>query len=515
MSASSSSSYSADEEYFNSRKAELEKREKETGIVTYPHKFKITQTVREFITTYHDVEADASLPDSKEALAGRIANWREQSKKLVFCDIVNDGYTVQVVIRENDYVNDSSYSTFVDIINILRRGDFIGVCGIPYRTKRGELSLLASRVDLLSPCLHMLPTKLTDQETRYRKRHLDFIVNSENRNILVQRAAIISFIRKFFNERGFLEVETPCINMIAGGAAARPFFTKVNATGEDAVMRISPELYLKQLVVGGFHKVYEIGRQFRNEGLDLTHNPEFTSIESYEAFCDYFDIMEMTETLLSRMVFELKGSYKFMAIPFHGEKSSTPVEVDFTPPFRRIPMIKTLEEVLEVTFPRPLDSDECNAFLRDLCEKRGIEVTPPMTTTRLLDTLTGEFLEPMCVNPTFIIDHPQVMSPLAKYHRNDRELTERFEMFCMGKEFVNAYTELNDPHVQRDCFSSQLKDREAGDDEAQKVDWTFVNALDHGLPPTGGWGMGIDRLVMLLTGQSNIKEVLSFPMMKS
>jgi lysyl-tRNA synthetase class 2 len=210
----------------------------------------------------------------------------------------------------------------------------------------------------------------------------------------------------------------------------------------------------------------------------------------------------------------LKGSYKFLAHPFHGDSSSEPIEIDFTPPFKRISMISTLEEALKVKFPRPLNSQECNKFLCDLCEERGIKVTPPMTTSRILDTLTGEFIEPLCKNPTFITDHPQVMSPLAKYHRNDSELTERFELFIMGKEFCNAYTELNNPHVQRECFKSQLEDKKKGDDEAQMVDWTFVDALDHGLPPTGGWGLGIDRLVMLLTGQTNIKEVITFPMMR-
>jgi len=510
MAATSETSFSANEEYFRARKETLEQRELEKGVTVYPHKFSADHTVKDLLVKYHGLEAGCRLEDTQVAVAGRITAWRDQSKKLMFLDLRNDGYDVQIWISEASYAGD-----FGGISTYLRKNDIVGVRGCPARTKRGELSVFACEVVLLSPCLRMVPPSLTDPDTRFRKRHLDWIVNhGELRRILSARSGVIRHIRDFFNDRGFMEVETSMLHSVVGGAAARPFYTEVNATKETVGLRISPELALKEMVVGGFEKVFEIGRQFRNEGLDTTHNPTFTSIESYEAYADYYDLIEMTQELLAGLALKIKKSHRFTVVPLEGGGASKPIEIDFTPPFRQVPMIETLEELLEVTFPRPLDSDECNEFLVELCAKRGVKATPPLTTSRLLDTLVGEYIEPTCVNPTFITEHPQIMSPLAKYHRSKPELTERFELFICGKEFCNAYTELNNPHKQRECFRDQLKDRQKGDDEAQLVDWNFVDALDHGLPPTGGWGMGIDRLVMLFTGQTNIKEVLAFPMMK-
>ncbi|KAK4531845.1 hypothetical protein CCYA_CCYA09G2702 [Cyanidiococcus yangmingshanensis] len=488
------------------------------GEDAYPHKFYVTLSIPQFIAKYSHLSVGERL-EEEESLAGRIRSRRLSGARLFFYDIFADGAKVQVMA---DARLDTT-GNFTRVHAMLRRGDIIGVRGYPGRTKTGELSIFPVECRLLSPCLHMLPKPhqmLSDPETRFRQRYLDLIVNREVRPIFELRASVIRFIRKFLDERGFLEVETPMMNPVAGGANARPFVTYHNELGVNMYLRVAPELYLKQLVIGGLDRVYELGRNFRNEGIDLTHNPEFTACEFYAAYLDYNDLMDLTEALLSLMVKELTGHLK---IKYHPDGRNMPehaVEIDFTPPFKRISVMDSLRDALpqelQTLFPdsEQLGSEESRRNLQMLCERIGVVCTPPLTEARLLDKLFGELVEPKCISPTFVCDHPEIMSPLAKWHRNRAGLTERFELFVNGRELCNAYTELNDPMVQRERFKLSQRDADTGDSEAMAKDEDFCTALEYGLPPTAGWGIGIDRLIMLLADQSNIKEVLLFPAMR-
>lgn len=482
----------------------------------YPHKFNVSMQVDDFVKKYTDLKRGETLSDVTVSVAGRIMVKRASGSKLRFYRISNNGVEVQVMAQAQDCTGD-----FEKMHDALRRGDVIGVVGYPGRTKpakggEGELSVFAKEVKLLTPCLRMLPTEhygFKDQEARYRKRYLDLIMNKRTRDIFAIRSRIIQYIRRFLDNRQFIEVETPILNVIPGGATAKPFVTHHNDLDIDMYMRIAPELFLKELVVGGMDRVYEIGRQFRNESIDMTHNPEFTTCEFYQAYADVYDLMDTTELLFSEMVKTICGDYKIKYQP-DGPEGKT-WTLDFSRPWRRVNMMEELERIYKVKFPPAdeLETEETTKFLKKVLADNKVDCQPPLTNARMLDKLVGA-IEDSSINPTFIFGHPQIMSPLAKYDREIPGLCERFEVFVGTKEICNAYTELNDPFDQRNRFEEQAKQKAQGDDEAQLVDETFCNALEYGLPPTAGWGCGIDRLCMFLTNSNTIREVLLFPTLK-
>lgn len=438
------------------------------------------------------------------SVAGRIMSRRDMGKAS-FIDIQDRNGRIQIYIRTND-VGEESYKEFKTYYDI---GDIIGVKGTVFKTKMGEISIHANEIVLLTKSLQPLPEKwhgLKDTDLRYRKRYVDLIVNPEVRDTFIKRTKIIQCVRKFFDDRGFLEVDTPVLATIASGAAARPFITHSNALGIDLYLRIATELYLKRLIVGGFEKVYEMGKDFRNEGISVRHNPEFTMIELYEAYADYNDMMEYCEQCIAYCAQEVLGTTK---ITYQG------TEIDLTPPWERITMIDAVKKYSGVDF-REVKTDEA---AREIAKKLNVvdELKKDLkycTWGDILNAVFEVYVQEHLIQPTFVIDYPVEISPLTKAKKDDPSITERFEAFIYGREIANAYSELNDPIVQRERFLQQLRDREYGDDEAYAMDEDFIHALEVGMPPTGGMGIGIDRLIMFLTDSYSIRDVILFPTMK-
>lgn len=438
------------------------------------------------------------LEGKNVTIAGRLMSKRGMGKAS-FCDLRDMSGKMQIYVRIDD-IGEESYEEFrkYDI------GDIVGVTGLVFRTKRGEISVHAESVTLLAKSLLPLPEKfhgLKDQDLRYRQRYLDLIVNPEVKDTFLKRSAIIREIRSFLDQRSFLEVETPVLHSIPGGAAARPFITHHNSLNIELYMRIALELHLKRLIVGGFEKVYEIGRVFRNEGMDTRHNPEFTLLELYQAYTDYEGMMDLTEELFRSVAKKVLGS----AVVPYGE-----LTIDMEKPFARLTMSEAVKQYAGVDF-NEIESDE---QARQLAADHHIAFEKRHKKGDILNLFFEEYCEEKLVQPTFVMDHPIEISPLAKKKKSAPGYTERFELFICGREFGNAFSELNDPIDQRERFLEQVRLRAAGDDEASMMDEDFLNALEYGMPPTGGLGIGIDRLVMLLTNEANIRDVLLFPTMK-
>ena len=438
-------------------------------------------------------------PEVEVSIAGRLMSKRGHGKA-TFCDLQDMYGRIQIYVKL-DEVGAESYEEFkkFDI------GDIIGIKGVVFKTHMGEISIRAKEITLLSKSLRPLPEKyhgLKDTELRYRQRYVDLIMNGDVKNTFAARSLIIRELRRFLDEKGYLEVETPVLNTIPGGAAARPFITHHNTLDIDMYLRIAPELYLKRLIVGGFDKVYEIGRLFRNEGMDIKHNPEFTTVELYAAYEDYNDMMDITEGIFSTLAKKVIGDTK---INYQG------LDLDLAPGWKRIPMIEAIKEVTGADFNKANTDEEA----RELAKSIGVELeSDNMVRGHIINAVFEAKVEETLMQPTFIIDYPVEVSPLTKKKPSDPRLVERFELFIGGREYANAYSELNDPIDQKERFMAQMAEREAGNEEANMIDEDFVQALEYGMPPTGGLGIGIDRMVMLLTNSYSIRDVLLFPTMK-
>lgn len=480
---------------------------RQLGIDPYP--------AAEYKVTAHSDDIKANFSDESDekrevCIAGRLMGRRVMGKAS-FAELMDSKGRIQVYITRDDICPGEDKTLYNSVFKkLLDLGDFIGVKGFVFRTQTGEISVHAQELVVLSKSLRPLPVvkekdgvtydAFNDPELRYRQRYVDLLVNPDVKDIFLKRSLVIKTMRQFFDEAGYTEVETPILQPIAGGASARPFITHHNSLDVDLYLRIATELYLKRLIVGGFEGVYEIGKNFRNEGMDRSHNPEFTCMELYVQYKDYNWMMEFTEKLIERICTVVNGK---------PESVVDGKNISFKAPFRRLPILEAIKEKTGYDLNGKSEDE-----IREICLKLNMEIDETMGKGKLIDEIFGEFCEGTYIQPTFITDYPVEMSPLTKKHRTNPELTERFELMVNGKELANAYSELNDPIDQEERFQDQLRLSEKGDDEAMFIDQDFLRALQYGMPPTSGIGIGIDRLVMLMTGQTQIQEVLFFPQMR-
>lgn len=474
------------------RREKLEKL-RAKDINPFPFRFERTHLSSEILSDFDALEKS----EKKISIAGRIISWRSHGKTL-FAHLQDRAGKIQVYLRRDDI----GAETFEDF-SLFDLGDIIGVEGNVFKTKTGEITIRVSAFEILAKSLLPLPEKwhgLQDKEIRYRRRHLDLIVNPDVVETFKKRSLIIKSVREFLDQRGFLEVETPALQVLYGGANARPFKTHLKALDLNMYLRIADELFLKRLIIGGMEKVYEICKDFRNEGIDKNHNPEFTMLEFYWAYADYKDLMNLVEEMM----------FKIAALVLQTDRLKlADREISLKPPFKRISFFGAANDILGEDI---IDLSE--EELKQLAEKKGLDIDGINGRGAVLDEIFKEFIEPTLFEPTFLLDYPVELSPLAKKHRSDARLAERFELFIGGVEFGNGFSELNDPDDQRQRFEAQAAMRRSGDLEAHPIDEDFVLALEHGMPPTAGYGLGIDRLVMLLTGNSSIRDVIFFPIMR-
>jgi lysyl-tRNA synthetase class 2 len=469
------------------------------GIDPFGSKYVRTHTTKEILTAYQDkTKEELDAEHHEVSIAGRIMQKRGMGKAS-FAHLQDITGKIQIYVRE-DALDANKYQAF----DLLDLGDMVGVQGVVFKTKTGETSIKVKSLEVLTKSLLPLPDKfhgLSDVELRYRQRYVDLIMNQDVQQTFILRSRIIQSMRRYLDSLGYLEVETPTLHSIAGGASARPFNTHHNALDMQLHMRIAIELHLKRLIVGGLEKVYEIGRVYRNEGISTRHNPEFTMIELYEAYADYKDIMKLTEELIAHIAQEVLGG---TTIPYGDH------EVNLAVGWRRVSMVDAIKEVKGVDFSVHMSNEEAHR----LAKEHNVSVEPHMTFGHIVNQFFETFVEETLIQPTFIYGHPLEISPLAKKNPEDPRFTDRFELFIVAREHANAFTELNDPIDQRERFEAQLREKEQGNDEAHEMDEDFIRALEYGMPPTGGLGIGIDRLVMLLTNAPSIRDVLLFPLMR-